>query len=268
MRVKQSIFISLRPQRVESRPGVSADRPWPKWLLLGSGSCSLPPPACNGADDPNRLSRGSGPSWCATRRNAEKAEVTLGGGVRHRSSCRCVCYSPLSVRAVFVHPVQLSAVLWRQQVSQLHYDPKDLDMIVLLGRRKKAGPCTGKVERRQFCNTNNPAESRRQPSWFSRDGNHARVLQPLPLRHGQPLEFVIVDNADHDRCEDEVRMMHEQIIPQLPRLPGFDQAVHQVDQQDLQGDNKQAEAFRLTQGQRFFTSPHIRTERAACEVPC
>ena len=128
--------------------------------------------------------------------------------------------------------------------------PQGLDMIVLLGRRKKAGPCTGRVERRQFCNTNNPAESRRQPSWFSRDGNHARLLQPLPLRHGQPLEFVIVDNADHDRCEDEVRMMHEQIIPQLPRLPGFDQAVHQVDQQDLQGDNKQAEAFRLTQGQR------------------
>ena len=146
--------------------------------------------------------------------------------------------------------------------------PQGLDMIVLLGRRKKAGPCTGRVERRRFCNTNNPAESRRQPSWFSRDGNHARLLQPLPLRHGQPLEFVIVDNADHDRCEDEVRMMHEQIIPQLPRLPGFDQAVHQVDQQDLQGDNKQAEAFRLTQGQRFFTSPHIRTERAACEVPC
>ena len=146
--------------------------------------------------------------------------------------------------------------------------PQGLDMIVLLGRRKKAGPCAGRVERRQFCNTNNPAESRRQPSWFSRDGNHARLLQPLPLRHGQPLEFVIVDNADHDRCEDEVRMMHEQIIPQLPRLPGFDQAVHQVDQQDLQGDNKQAEAFRLTQGQRFFTSPHIRTERAACEVPC
>src|SRR5271157_5204767 len=58
-------------------------------------------------------------------RKAEKAEVTLGVGVRHRSSCRCVCYSPLSVRAVFVHRVQLSAVLWRQQVSQLHYDPKD-----------------------------------------------------------------------------------------------------------------------------------------------
>jgi hypothetical protein len=73
--------------------------------------------------------------------------------------------------------------------------PQGLDMIVLLGRRKKAGPCTGRVERRQFCNTNNPAESRRQPSWFSRDGNHARLLQPLPLRHGQPLEFVIVDNG-------------------------------------------------------------------------
>jgi len=42
--------------------------------------------------------------------------------------------------------------------------PQGLDMIVLLGRRKKAGPCTGRVERRQFCNTNNPAESRRQPS--------------------------------------------------------------------------------------------------------
>ena len=34
-----------------------------------------------------------------------------------------------------------------------------LDTIVLLGRRKKAGPCTGRVERRQFRNTTNPAES-------------------------------------------------------------------------------------------------------------
>ena len=201
------------------------------------------------------------------RRDAEKAEVTLGGGVAPKQLPMCLLFTikrpsrfrpPSTTKRRALAPASFAASL----------RPQGLDMIVLLGRRKKAGPCTGKVERRQFCNTNNPAESRRQPSWFSRDGNHARLLQPLPLRHGQPLEFVIVDNADHDRCEDEVRMMHEQIIPQLPRLPGFDQAVHQVDQQDLQGDNKQAEAFRLTQGQRFFTSPHIRTERAACEVPC
>ena len=133
----------------------------------------------------------------------------------------------------------------------------------------------------------NSIQARRQPAAAPRNQpivrlSHALTRPSIPLENEVELRFkqaayvermggvqeLIVDNADHDRCEDEVRMMHEQIIPQLPRLPGLDQAVHQVDQQDLQGDNKQAEAFRLIQGQRFFTSPHIRTERAACEVPC
>ncbi len=55
-------------------------------------------------------------SWAARlarRAGIKRAKVAL---------ARCVCYSPLSVRAVFGYRVQISAVLWRQHVSQLHYN--------------------------------------------------------------------------------------------------------------------------------------------------
>jgi hypothetical protein len=50
------------------------------------------------------------------------------------------------------------------------------------------------------------------------DGSHRGFRTPdyFSLYHyGQPLEFVIVDNADHDRCEDEVRM-HERSFLNSP----------------------------------------------------